>query len=270
MRKTLFTIALFIVLTLVFLQYGYKPLSERLGLKSKAGIWVESNKSAQVLINGKLMGETPFKNVDDLKEGQYQIELKDASSSADWKSDIKLNGGTLTVVNRDLDTDSAKEAGEVITLEKGSGATITSVPSGAKVLVDGEERGITPLFLPSISSTDHLFLFSKENYIKRTVRATVTEGFGINIAVDLAGQEAEALPSSPPIQTAQKLKVLQTPTGFLRVRSTPSTAGTEVARVSPGDELTLEEETNSAWDKVKTSDNKEGYVSSQYVQKIAQ
>lgn len=268
MRKVIFTISLFLILTIIFLQYGYKPLADKLGLKSKAGIWMETNRSAQVLIDGQVVGQTPYKNID-LKEGQYQIELKDASSSADWKSMVKLNGGTLTVVNRDLDSDLSKQAGEVIALERGSGATITSNPGGAKVYVDGEEKGQTPLFIPIIAVGDHLFLFSKENFLKRTVRASITGGFGISIAVDLASQEDEALPIPLPLSTVVKLKVLPTPTGFLRVRADSSTTAPEISRVLPGDELILEEETNSFWDKIKTTDGKEGYVSTQYVQKIS-
>lgn len=267
MRKVILTSILFIVLTAIFLQYGYQPLVETLGLRSKAGILAEANITAQVIVDGKQLGLTPYKNIG-LKEGEYQIELKDASTSASWKSTVKLNGGTLTVVNRDLNLDSSNQEGEVITLEKGSGVTISSVPGGAKVLVDGEDKGQTPLFLPHLATGNHLFLFSKEGFIKRTVRATLTEGFGINIMVDLAQQQIDPLPSAAPIQTAPKLKVLQTPTGFLRVRETPSTGGKEITRVSPGDELTLLEETNSSWNKVKTSDGKEGYVSSQYIEKI--
>lgn len=270
MRKIILAVGLCLGLTLVFLQYGYKGLADRLGLKSPAGIWVEANKEAQVVVDGKVLGKTPLKEVN-LKEGEHQLEIKDSSSSAVWKELIRLNGGTLTVVNRDLDQEPSKTAGEVITLERGQGIMVTSIPGGAKVQIDGEEKGETPLFLPALSAGDHLFLISKDNFINRTVKAKVTQDYGLNLNVDLAQQEAEVeLPASLAIQTAPRLKVLQTPTGFLRVRATPSTGGQEITRVSPGDELTLLEEISSSWLKIKTTDGKEGYVATQYIQKLVQ
>ncbi len=267
MRKVVWTVIFFIALCLIFIQYGYQSLVDSLGLRPRAGLWVESVGQAQILLNGKDLGQTPLKNTD-LKEGEYQLDLKESSASAFWKGAVKLNGGTLTVVNRELNTDPAKSSGEIITLEKGSGIRVSSVPGGAKVIVDGEEKGQTPLFIDNLSAGDHQFILSHENYLKRIIKAVVTSGFSLNLMVDLAQAQTEVIPPSAPIvTTAPKLKVLQTPVGFLRVRETPSTSGKEVTRVSPGDELTLLEETNSSWDKVKTADGKEGYVSSQYVQK---
>ncbi len=193
-------------MTVVFLQYGYKPLSDFLGLKSKAGLWLDASHQAEVLIDGKSVGATPFKDVN-LVEGQHQIELKLSSSSASWKSTVNLNGGTLTVVNRDLDQDQTKNAGEVITVEKGQGITISSIPGEAKVQVDGEDKGATPLFLPSLSAGNHIFLLKRDNYVNRTVKAKVNDGFGLNMVVDLAQQEAAALPSAHPIQSAPKVKI---------------------------------------------------------------
>lgn len=267
MRKVILTILVVIGLLLIFFQYGYQPLIDGLNLRPRAGLWVESEPNAEVLLSGKSLGQTPIKNTD-LREGEYNLELKVASSSASWKQKVKLNGGTLTVVNRQLNEDTTQSSGEVITLEKGQGVRVTSVPGGAKVLIDGEEKGVTPLFVDNLNAGDHQFVLSRENYLKRNIKALVTVGYGLNLMVDLAQAEAETTPLSPPtITIAPKLKVLQTPVGFLRVRDDPSTSGKEIGRVSPGDELTLLEETNSDWDKVKTEDGKEGYVSSQYIEK---
>lgn len=267
MRKVIFTTLFSIALVLLFFQYGYKPLIDLLGLSPRAGLWVESTKQAQVLLDGKYLGTTPLKNPN-LRENEYKLEIKDSSSSASWEGSVKLNGGTLTVVNRELNQDSTKSSGEVITLEKGSGVRISSVPGGAKVLIDGEEKGITPLFIDNLSVGDHQFLLSKENYLKRSIKAVVTSGYSLNLMVDLAQAEIEVVPPAPPaISVAPKVKVLQTPVGFLRVRAAPSTAGKELTRVSPGDELTLIEETNKDWVKIKTQDGQEGYVSAQYIKK---
>lgn len=267
MRKVILTALFFLGLLFLFFQYAYQPLIDVLGLRPRAGLWVESTTPAEIFLDGKSLGQTPLKSTD-LREGEYTLQLKDASSSASWQGQIKLNGGTLTVVNRQLSPDTNKASGEVITLDKGNGVQVTSVPGGAKVLVDGDDKGTTPLYINNLSAGDHQFILSYDNYLKRNIKAVVTDGYGLNLAVDLAQADIETTPPpAPTVTVAPKVKVLQTPTGFLRVRDQASTAGNEVARVAPGDELILEEETNSDWDKVKTADGKEGYVSSQYVQK---
>jgi uncharacterized protein YgiM (DUF1202 family) len=269
-RKVILTIIVLIALLFIFLRFLYKPLSDNLGLKVHAGIFVEADKNAQVLINGNEVGMTPYKDTN-LSEGNVKVTVKDASSSAQWEGNVKLNSGTLTVVNRDVATDSAQASGEVISLDKGSGVTVTSNPPGATVVMDGENKGQTPVYIPNVPAGEHQFLLSKDNYLKRSVRTIATDGYGISLNVDLA--QLEMVQQSPPPvaasapPTSSQVTVIDTPTGFLRVRDAASTSGNEVSQVKPGDTLTLEEETNSSWWKIKTSDGKEGYVSTQYVHK---
>jgi len=62
---------------------------------------------------------------------------------------------------------------------------------------------------------------------------------------------------------------LSTPTGFLRVRSEPSTAGEEVAQVDPGDRFPyLETDEDTGWFKIEYEDGEEGWVSNQYAKKV--
>jgi hypothetical protein len=62
------------------------------------------------------------------------------------------------------------------------------------------------------------------------------------------------------------VKILPTPTGWLRVRAGAGLNHEEVAKVNQGESYELLEEA-SGWSKIKLSDGKEGWVSSQYASK---
>lgn len=240
-----------------------------MGLEPHAGLRITSNLKAKVFINEKQMGNTPYQD-ENLIEGEYLVKLlgDEATSSAkSWQGYVKLNGGTWSLVNRELGDSPTVSSGEVITLENGNGVTVVSIPSGADVTVDGKIFGRTPLTISDISLGEHQFIIGREDYLKRSIRVNLVEGFNLTMNVDLALAEADLtkITTTPISQTAQ-LVVKNTPTGFLRVRSEPSVNGTEIARVSPGDTLTLLEEQPN-WDRVRLSDGKEGYVASAYVEK---
>ena len=74
-----------------------------------------------------------------------------------------------------------------------------------------------------------------------------------------------ATPTPTPI-SGDTVTILNTPTGFLRVREDASTGAVEVGRVTPGDTLPLIDEV-SGWYKIQLTDGKEGWVSSQYASK---
>lgn len=63
------------------------------------------------------------------------------------------------------------------------------------------------------------------------------------------------------------LKILPTGIGYLRVRSDPSTTGTEVGRVDVGKMFELMEE-NVGWYKIQYEEGKEGWISGTYAEKV--
>jgi uncharacterized protein YgiM (DUF1202 family) len=63
--------------------------------------------------------------------------------------------------------------------------------------------------------------------------------------------------------------VKNTPTGFLRVRSTASANGQEIGQLKPGDVVVMLEEIPN-WYRVRLSDGKEGFISAAYAQKKQQ
>lgn len=271
MKKVLLILIISFSLVGIIIRLGYQPFVETFNLKPRAGIKIDSNTKSLVFINNTQLGETPFQN-EELKEGDYVVVLKSPPESSNsgqelWNGSVRLNGGTLTVVNRELSDSKLSSAGEIITLEKGKGMTIMSNPADAEVSIDGKVVGRTPLYHPQIEPGEHQFLINRDNYLKRSVRSTIIEGYNLTLSVDLAMTELD-LTQTPiiPLNATSQVTVLKTPTGFLRVRKSASTTSPEVGRVSPGDMLTLLEE-KSGWSKVRLSDGKEGFVSSTYVEK---
>lgn len=270
MRKLLFIILIFLSIISITLQLTSGYIREFVHKSAKAGIRVESNSPAKVFLNDIEAGSVPYQD-DSLKPGDYQVILKvdEATSSAKilWQGYAKLNEGTLTIVIRDIGDSSKASSGEIISLEGGSGATITSSPSGAEVIIDGKLAGITPLVVPNLEEGEHQFIISRENFLKRSIRSKVIEGLNLVLAVDLAITEPDLtkLPQTP-VSSNQTVIIKKTPIGFLRVRDNPGLGGKEIAQVKPKEEYILLEET-PGWVRIRLKDSKEGWVSSAYVQK---
>ena len=270
MKKVLLSILVFLSVLALLIRFGTQPLIKSLGLEPRSGLRVESNKKAKVLINNKDMGNTPYQD-ENLTEGEVLVSLKNEESTGSgevaWQGYVKLNGGTLSVVNRELADIQSASSGEVITLTRGRGVTITSNPSSAQIFMDGKELGRTPLSISDIAVGEHQFLISKDNFLKRSIRATLVEGYNLVMNVDLAISDVDLskIPTEPTLKT-NEVVVKNTPTGFLRVRSEASLNGEEVGRVNPGDTLIRLEELPN-WQRVRLKDGKEGYVSSAYTQK---
>lgn len=261
MKKTILLTLFLLSLVILILRFGNQFLNPSSG--QKAGIKVLSSLEGEVFINDVKVGKTPFID-NDLLNQEYTIQI--LADGAKWEGKIKLTAGSVTIINRDLSKDVTSSAGEILTLEKGTGVTLISSPAGADVKIDNKDYPKTPTHI-DISAGDHVFEISKGSFLKRSISATVPADYNLTLNVDLALSEADLTNiTAPAITETPKLIVKNTPTGFLRVRDKPSIIGKEVTQVKPGDELILLEE-QASWDRIRTSDNKEGYVSSVYVTK---
>ncbi len=267
MRRVIILLLVFLSILSLVIRFGSLITTQFLGLKDRAGVRIDANNTAQVLINNQPVGQTPFQK-EDLTAGEQLITLK--TDTATWQGYVKLNTGTLTVVNRDLEPTEASSAGEIITLEKGSGATVLSNPSDTGVQVDGQDMGKTPVSLSNLKPGEHIFLLSHPSYVKRSIRATSVLGYDLTLSVDLALSQADLTQdNSPPVVQPVQLTVKQTPTGYLNIRSQASVTSQQVGQIPSGDTVTLLEELPS-WDRIRTSDGTEGYVFSSYVGKKSQ
>lgn len=264
MKKTIFIILIFLsVLALIF-RFG-APLLADFWESPKSGLKIISMPEAEVFLDEKEMGSTPYEN-NDLKAGEYQIKLKAGENL--WQGMILTTPGTVSLLSRKITGSIASSSGEALILKKGKGVFITSTPAGAKVEIEGKVYGETPLMISDLIAGEYLFLLSHPGYHERQIRAVLPSGMMLNINSDLAVAEVNLGMNNnlPKVKTEAQLTVKQTPTGFLRVRDKPSMTGQELARVFPGESLILLEELG-AWDKIRTSLGVEGYVSGAYVTK---
>lgn len=263
MKKVIIWILVFFSLIALILRFSSRAAEFFLGIKQESGISVLSEPSdATVFLDGTEVGKTPFEDKS-LEVRDYTVKLE--KDGASWQGKIKLTGGTVTIINRDLAKD-LPSAGEILTLEAGHGITIISNPAASDVEIDGRAFGKTPVTL-DIENGEHTILVSHANFLKRSIRANLPNNFNLTISADLALSEADLTTiSTPTINQTLEVIVKQTPTGYLRVRDKPTLNGKEITRIKPGDKLVLLEEAGE-WDRVRLPDNTEGYVSSVYVEK---
>lgn len=253
-----------ISLAALLLRFSDQISQTFLGIKPTSGISVLSQPTeAKVYLDSQEVGQTPFEDKN-LKVGDYIVKVE--KDGAYWQGKVSLLAGTITVINRDLAQDQASSSGEILTLEKGAGLTVISNPAGADIEIDGKTYGKTPSTV-NINTGDHTILLSYQNYLSRSIRVNLPESFNLTVSADLALTEADLTTiTTPVINQTPQVTVLQTPTGFLRVRDKPSLNGKETAQVTPGDVLVLLEELDG-WDRVRLDDKTEGFVSSAYVEK---
>jgi hypothetical protein len=123
---------------------------------------------AEVFLNGKRVGTTPYK-ASDLAPGKYSVKVEKAGYTPFEK---RVDLGTKQQVVR------AKLVAALATLR-----VEANVP-GAKVSLDGEDRGTTPVELSNISPGRHELAVSADGYETHTETLEV-EGGKRNIKVDL-------------------------------------------------------------------------------------
>jgi len=264
MKRIIVWILVLISVAAILIRFSGKFEELLFGQSVKSGISIQSSPSqATVFLDSKEVGQTPYEDKN-LDTKQYLVKLE--KDSASWQGRVKLTPGTVTIINRDLAKEQASSSGEILTLAKGRGITVISNPSEGEVEIDGKVYGKTPISI-NLTAGEHTVVIAHPNYLKRSIRASLPDQFNLTVSADLALSEADLTTiSAPIISQTPEVKVLQTPTGFLRVRDKPSLSGSEVAQVKPGEMLILLEE-QVGWDRVRLASGAEGYVSSSYVEK---
>jgi hypothetical protein len=281
MNRKFILIAFLVVLGVVF--GGYKLIAARSARIS--GLKVASIPSASIFLNEKLIGKTPYE--DKQPPGEYVVKLiTDDPSVVSWQGKVTLNPSLLTYIKRELGSSELTSAGDILTLEKipGNEAQIVvySSPDAATVVVDGQEKGTTPYVARDIIVGEHDVAVSSPGFAQRTVRVQTSAGYKLTATFQLAlvgappasaSDSATIAPSTSPAasssatqKTSFTIVIKDTPTGFLRVRNSPSTAGSEVAQVKPGDTFTVLEE-KDGWMKITYESGKDGWISGRYATK---
>jgi hypothetical protein len=269
--------------------------------QANAGLQINSIPQATVYLDNKEMGKTPYEE-SKLASGEKIVKLVVADGQ--WEAKVKLNNGTVTLVNREFGVDSDRSEGDVVTLEpstskKSTSLTVVSQPDSSLVKVDGETKGFTPVLVENLTAGQHEIVVSAPDFKERTITTKFFDGFRTMINVKLAsavdsqitptpgvfvsltptptgklGKTTPTPKATPSIKSSasptplQKpyVKILDTPTGWLRVRMSPSLSATESAKVNPGEQYPLLDE-KTGWYQIQLELSKEGWISSQYAQK---
>ncbi len=123
---------------------------------------------ADVFLNGKRVGTTPYK-ASDLTPGKYSVKVEKAGYKS-FEKRVDLASKPQVV--------RAKLAAALATLR-----VEANVP-GAQVLFDGKEQGTTPLEIPNVAPGRHELVVSADGYETRTETLEVESGKR-DIKVDL-------------------------------------------------------------------------------------
>lgn len=247
-------------------------------LPKKAGITVETNPASTVFIDGEEMGRTPFR--DTLNQGEVTLRLVPDSFGTPlmpYETKVDLVPGVETVVRRVFDGSEEFSQGEIISFNKTykneTGVLVVSDPEGAQVVIDRQVKGFAPYTTTSISADEHTISVEAKGYLSRAISVKTELGYKLVIAVKLSKDpnfgndkvEEEATET----KTVPMVEILDTPTGFLRVRVEDATSSDEVGQVEPGKSYELlEENDDGSWYKIGFDEGKSGWVSSQYAEKV--
>lgn len=280
MKRALFILIPSFILAVVIFIFVQSVL---LAGNNKGALQVTTAPQSKVYLNGKYLGQTPLCKCnaqDMIPIGEYTIKLVPTSGNyPEFQEKISISKSILTVVDRKFGTGATSE-GSIITLQPIRDGDkrellITSIPDKAEVFLDNSSSGFTPLLLRDVTDSDHELILKKSGYADKRVKIRTPSGYRLLATVYLGIEEEKipsptptkiSSPSATPTQSVSEVTILQTPTGFLRVRADSSLSSAEVGRVLPGQtyELLAEED---GWYKIKLPSGTVGWISGQYARK---
>jgi hypothetical protein len=250
----------------------------------KGALQVTAIPKSKVYLNGKLIGTTPLckcESQDMLPVGDYNIKVDPQNSQfTPFEEKITIAKSILTVVDRTFGKGVTSE-GSIISLSpiddpKAIQLLVISFPDSAQVSVDSSPAGATPLLIKDITESDHEVTIKKDGYREKTIRIRTVAGYkltviaylGVSIGAPVSPTPTLVTPTASPSATPAPLRVtiLQTPTGFLRVRTASSSASSEVARINPGETYDVLDE-NDSWYYIALGSGKSGWINKQYARK---
>lgn len=249
------------------------------------GILVSTNPASSVYVNGTLVGKTPFKGA--YKSGEITIKLVPEDNGANllpFETRLTLAPGIQTVVRREFGPSEDLSSGDITSFDKGNtketGLVVVTTPENAQISLDGVPRGFAPYKTLLISPAQHQITIKASGYVDRVMTSNTIEGYKLTIFAKLAkgGDDPSVLLSTAtPAPVAKTyILIMQTPTGFLRVRTEPGSTGEEIAEVKPGSKyLFLQEDSATHWYKIQYEDPQPGlpngitgWVSNQFAKKV--
>lgn len=258
-----------ILLSIVFFFVGT-------GTSKNAGISIETTPISTVFIDGVEVGKTPY--IEERKAGEILVKLvpvAQAKIMSPFETKVTLNPKIETVIKRDFGETDELSQGEIISFEKAGGKetalAVVSLPDNSQIFIDGVQKGFAPLKTTSLIAGEHQLTVKAPGYFERTVTIQTYSGYKLTAVIKLAPSSQTPTPTPTPEEqpTQTLVEILDTPTGFLRVRLTPSASGELVGEATPGEKFRyLETDTVTGWFKIEFAQGKDGWVSNKYSKKI--
>lgn len=269
----------------------------------KAGIKIISTPAATVVIDGKQAGQTPLEKAD-LKAKTYKLQLIPQSGQP-WETTLTLHENLMAVTERIFGPTDQESEGYIMELEKiadksQSQLSVVTIPDPATVRVNGQPKGFAPI-TTMVADGSHEITISSAGYNEKKIMLSIPKGHRLLLTVQLsksrlvqpeetatesaAPDEAATLtptlkgkltptPTKKPSPTPTKkpavierpyVEILETPTGWLRVRSEPNTStGKEITKLNPGETYKFIEANDTGWYKIVLADDQEGWISGKY------
>ncbi len=283
MKKKLFFLfllfllfAIFVVVKLVF----FRPDKDTGILK------VESSPIASVFIDNNMVGKTPFE--DRYKVGDYIIKLIPdgiATDTASWEGQVNVYHNATSYVNMDLGSNDMSTSGSIVTIKKikdspdAGQIKVQTEPEGAIVSFDSDEKGISPLMMKGVIPGEHEVSVSLQGFLRKSINIKAVKGYRIYLYIKMAIDETQQkelkeskkekeASESAKTQEDKMVKIKNTPTGWLRVRSKPSITGEELTKVKPGETYKLVDSQNG-WYEIEYEKDKTGWISGDYASLIS-
>lgn len=227
------------------------------------GIRIETTPKSSVFINGTLVGETPFR--DSYKAGAILLKLVPKGTNEQlipFETTLTLASGIETVVGRNFGTSEESSSGYVITFEKSKNQTpgliAFSQPANAQVLIDGVSRGFSPYETSTIAPANHTVGIKSPGYLDFSMTVKTIAGYRLNFYAKLAKDSGNSENESGNV-IKKSVTILDTPTGYLRVRSEPGSGGEEIAQAKTGETFPyLDMDVATGWIEIQYEASKSG------------
>src|SRR6185369_18054521 len=114
-------------------------------------------------------------------------------------------------------------------------------------------RGFAPYKTSVISPALHQITVKVSGYTDRVMTVETKQGFRLTVFAKLSkseddSQNTQTTEATPSSTIKSYVEILNTPTGFLRVRTEPGSAGEEIAEVKPGSKYPyLDTDISTGW-----------------------
>jgi hypothetical protein len=139
-----------------------------------------------------------------------------------------------------------------------------SQPDNAQVLIDGVSRGLSPYNVSAISPAMHTVTIKHPDYSDLSMTVKTLVGYRLTFYAKLGkGDNQNSVVEDELAEVETKIvEILDTPTGYLRVRTKPGETGEELAQVKPGDTFPyLDTDVETGWIEIQYQEPKSGLPS---------